>query len=309
MDERLKISNMKNETLVLKENYPKNIYLNEKLSNYSWFNLGGPAEIFFRPSSSEQLSSFIKKNKKNINIIGAGSNTLIRDGGIQGVTIKLGSKFSNIKKIENNLIEVGAATLDKKISDFGTENSISGFEFLSAIPGSIGGGVIMNSGCYGYEISKILVSIEVMNLKTGEISEINREEIKFFYRGCDLSKNLLIIKCKLRGNISNKELVKKKQIKIIHDKKQTQPNNIKTCGSTFKNTINKKAWELIKQSNCENLIVGKAQISEKHCNFFINNGCSKSAEIEELISKVRNKVFQETGINLELEIKIVGNKI
>ena len=300
---------MKDVALALKENYPENIYLNEKLSNYSWFNLGGPAEIFFRPSSSAQLSSFIKNNKKKINIIGAGSNTLIRDGGIQGVTIKLGSKFSNIKKIENNVLEVGAATLDKKISDFGTVNSISGFEFLSAIPGSIGGGVIMNSGCYGYEISKILVSIEAMNLQTGEIIEIKRKEIEFVYRGCNLPKNLLIIKCKLKGNISNKELVKKKQMQIIYEKKQSQPSNIKTCGSTFKNTNNKKAWELIKQSNCENLIVGKAQISEKHCNFFINNGCSKSSEIEELISRVRNKVFQETGTNLELEIKIVGNRI
>ena len=300
---------MKNELLTLKNSYPENIYLNEQLSKYSWFNLGGPAEIFFRPSSHDQLSGFIKDNDKDINIIGAGSNTLIRDGGIKGVTIKLGSKFSNIQKIEKDLIEVGAATLDKRISDFGTENSISGFEFLAAIPGSIGGGVIMNSGCYGYDLSQILSSIEVINLHNGKISKVDRREINFFYRGCDLPKNLLITKCRLRGKNTSKELVKTKQNKIIYDKKESQPNNIKTCGSTFKNTDNSKAWELIKKSNCENLFVGKAKISEKHCNFFINDGCSRSSEIEDLISKVRDKVFQKTGISLELEIKIVGNSI
>ena len=281
------------------------IYKKEKLSKYSWFNLGGPAELFFRPNSVLELQSFLKQNNKKIHIIGAGSNTLIRDGGLKGVTIKLSSKFSTIKKLEDNIIEVGSSTLDRKISDFATENSLGGMEFLSCIPGSIGGGVKMNSGCYGDDISKILLSIDVINEK-GQVITLLNNQINFKYRGCDLADNLIILNVKLKGNSSNKNKVKKKQTELIERKKISQPSKIKTCGSTFKNPLGKKAWKLIKDSNCENITVGDAQISKKHCNFFINNGKAKSYEIEELIKKVKKQVFSKTGINLELEIKVIG---
>ena len=289
------------------KDYKEKVFYNENLSKYSWFNLGGPAEILFKPDNIDQIKLFINAHRDyKINILGAGSNTLIRDGGIKGVTLKLSSKFSNIDLLNDNRIKVGASTLDKKLADFALNNSISGFEFLSCIPGSIGGGIKMNSGCYGEEISKILSSIEVMDLN-GKIKELEREKINFSYRGCDLPNDLLILSAKFKGNLSNKSDIQKKQIDLINRKKKSQPTQVKTCGSTFKNSKNKKAWELIKNSGCDKIKVGQAQISEKHCNFFINNGKTNSSEIEELINKVKKEVFNSTGVNLELEIKIIGS--
>ena len=294
----------------LKKIYGDNIYKNEILSKYSWFNLGGPSEIFFRPNSVAQLSSFlqeIKKTKNKTTIIGAGSNTLIRDSGVKGVTIKLGSKFSFLNLINNDTIHAGAATLDKKISNFAKDNSLSNFEFLSCIPGSLGGGIVMNSGCYENEISKILVSVEVID-ENGKIFEIEKDKINFFYRGCDLPDNFIILSAKLKGLKLDKLKIEKKQSEFLKKKKESQPSQIKTCGSTFKNTKNYKAWELIKKSNCEKMFVGEAKISQKHCNFFVNEGNAKATEIEQLINKTKEEVFKKTGIKLELEIKIIGER-
>jgi UDP-N-acetylmuramate dehydrogenase len=180
-------------------------------------------------------------------------------------------------------------------------------EFLSCIPGSIGGAIIMNSGCYGTDISEILKSIKVVDHR-GKEREIKKNEIKFHYRGSNLPKNFIILSAVLQGSSSSKELVSKKQEDMIKKKKISQPNKIKTGGSTFKNNNNKKAWMLIKESDCDKLYVGDAKISEKHCNFFINNGKAKTSEIEELINKVKTKVHIKTGIHLELEIKIIGNE-
>ena len=294
----------------LREKFGNKIHFRENLSKYSWFNLGGPAEIFFKPDSIDELVFFLKffkEKKKNINIIGAGSNTLIREGGVEGITIKLSSKFSYLKLLENNIIQVGASTLEKKLSDFATENSLAGFEFLSCIPGSVGGGIRMNSGCYGEDISKIILSIEVID-KEGNIKELKNNQIKFFYRGCNLDKDLIILSAKFKGELSEKKKITKKQSELIQRKKESQPSQIKTCGSTFKNSENKKAWELIKESNCEMMSVGDAGISEKHCNFFINKGKATSKDIEELIDQVKKQVFQKTNIDLELEIKVIGKK-
>ena len=282
---------------------------NISLTNYSWFNLGGPAEYLFKPENINQLKEFIRYNKKNklkITILGAGSNTLIRDRGIKGVVIKLGSNFSKINLIDKNTIEVGAATLDRKISNFAADNGIGEFEFLSCIPGSIGGAVIMNSGCYGTDISKILVSINVIDTIKCEEKEINSKEIDFFYRGTSLPKELLITSVKLRGKLEKKESIKKNNLNSLK-KKLSQPSQIKTCGSTFKNISNeKKAWQLIKETGCDKFKEGDAAISKKHCNFFVNNGKAKSADIEKLIRKVKRTVNEKLGVNLELEIKIIG---
>ena len=310
MDERVKEHFMRLEKSYLKNKF-SNIYFDEKLSKYSWFNLGGLAEVFYRPDNKKELSDFLKHVKEknySINIFGAGSNTLIRDGGVKGISIKLSSKFSYLKNLENNEIEVGAATLDKKLSDHATKYAMKNFEFLSCIPGSIGGAVRMNSGCYGHEISENIISIEVMNLD-GEIKEIKKNKINFFYRGCDLKNDLIILSVRFKVQVGKKEDIKNKQIKLIELKKNDQPTGIKTCGSTFKNPKNKKAWKLIKESNCEKFKVGKAKISEKHCNFFVNEGNSSSSEIEELINKVKKEVKKKTGENLELEIRIVGEKL
>ena len=278
-----------------------NIKNNVNLSNYNWFNLGGPAEYLFKPENKEQLIEFLKENKifkLNTTVLGAGSNTLIRDNGIKGVVIKLGSSFSKIKLINSDTLEVGAAALDRKVSNYAKDNGLSEFEFLSCIPGSIGGAVIMNSGCYGDDISKILISINVIDIKDCKEKVIKREDIKFFYRGTNLPSEYIIISAKLKGKIKSKSTIEEKQNNFIK-KELSQPSQIKTCGSTFKNLSNqKKAWQVIKQTGCDKFREGDAVISEKHCNFFVNNGKAKSADIEKLINKVK-KVNDKAGVNLE----------
>ena len=296
----------KNKLLV---KFGKNISFKENLSKYSWFNLGGPAEIFFKPDSIEQLKDFLRtiKNFHKIICLGAGSNTLVRDGGFNGVIIKLSPKFSYINKIEKNILEVGAGTLDKTLSRFAADNSIANFEFLSCIPGSVGGAIIMNSGCYGDEISNILISIKTIDFNCN-LKEFKRDQIKFGYRGTNLPQDLIILSAKLHAKAGDKSLINEKIKNYVKNKKISQPSQIKTCGSTFKNPENKKAWELIKLSNCEKLSVGGAKISEKHSNFFLNDGKASSSDIESLIEKVKKEVFLKTGTNLDLEIKIVGEK-
>ena len=290
----------------LKKKFGKQILIDEKLSNYSWFNLGGPADFFFKPNSVKDIIFFFEKLKpQKFTVIGAGSNTLIRDGGIKGITIKLSSAFSYTKLDSKNIIEVGAATPDRKVADFAMDNSIAGLEFLACIPGSIGGAVCMNTGCYGDDISQILHSIKVIDIQ-GNSKEILTKNIKFSYRSTNLGENLLVTSVKLIGKKFMKQKIEEKQKAMKKKKKKSQPSQIKTCGSTFKNPKNKKAWELIKESNCENFKVGSAKISEKHCNFFVNDGNAKSKDLEELINKVKESVYQKTKINLELEIKIIG---
>ena len=294
----------------LKDKFGKNIAFQESLSKYSWFNLGGPAKVFFKPDSVIQLVDFLKnvKDQKNIICLGAGSNTLIRDGGFSGIIIKLSSKFSYIKKLDDEILEVGAGTLDRTLSSYAADNSILNYEFLSCIPGSVGGAIIMNSGCYGEEISDILISIKVIDLK-GNIKEIKKDKINFFYRGTNLPKDLIILSAKFHAKQGDKDLINNKIEKYIKEKKDAQPSQIKTCGSTFKNPKNRKAWELIKSSNCNLASFGKASISKKHCNFFVNEGGASSEDIEKLINFVKDKVFEKHNIKLDLELKIIGEKI
>lgn len=283
---------------------------NVKLSSYSWFNLGGNADYLFKPRDTNHLKEFLKEaNKKNlkITILGAGSNTLFRDNGVRGVVIKLGKEFSFIKKIEENVLEIGAATLDRKVANFAMANNLKNLEFLSCIPGSIGGAIIMNSGCYDSDISKFIISIKVLDKKKMIESEIKKEDIKFSYRGTDLSNDFIILSAKLKCSLGDKNEIEKVQNELIERKKISQPSQIKTCGSTFKNANgDKKAWMLIKEAGCNNYSEGDAVISKKHCNFFVNNGKARSRDIENLVKKVQKKVLEKTGINLELEIKIVG---
>jgi len=300
---------MKLEKNFLKK-FSNNLNKNVNLANYSWFNLGGKAEYFFKPNNKNQLIEFLieaKKNNIKTSILGAGSNTLFRDNGVKGSVIKLGNNFSYTKLIDKNILEVGAATLDRKVSNFAKDNNLGNLEFLSCIPGSIGGAIIMNSGCYDNEISKVLLSIEVIDKNNFTLKEIKNENIKFFYRGTNLSEELIIISAKLKGSIIDKSIIEKKQSELIERKKVSQPSQVKTCGSTFKNiNKDKKAWMLIKEAGCENLKEGDASISQKHCNFFINNGKAKSSDIENLINRVKKIVHNKTGVNLELEIKIIG---
>ena len=291
--------------------FNEDLKINVNLSNYSWFNLGGNAEYFYKAKDKNQLIEFLyeaKRKKLKTTILGAGSNILFRDKGVKGVVIKLGNNFSYSNLFEKNIVVAGAATLDRKVANFAKENSLKNLEFLSCIPGSIGGAVIMNSGCYENDISKVLLSVQAIDKNNLSEIEIKKEDIKFSYRGTNLPEDLIIISAKFQGSIGKKEEIEKKQSDLIKKKKRSQPSQIKTCGSTFKNVSKKiKAWMLIKQSGCENYKEGDAIISEKHCNFFVNNGNAKASDIEKLIKKVKKKVHEKTGVNLELEIKIIGD--
>jgi UDP-N-acetylmuramate dehydrogenase len=288
------------------ENFSQNV----NLSNYSWFGLGGNAEFFFKPNNKNHLIEFLAEAKKNnikTTILGAGSNILFRDNGVKGVVIKLGSNFSYIKLLNKEIIDVGSATLDRKVANFAKDNNLTNFEFLSCIPGSIGGAIVMNSGCYNADISKVLMSIKVIDKNNLIQKEIKKDDIKFLYRGTNLNEDLIIISAKFKGLLSKKDVIEKKQSRLVERKKLSQPSQIKTCGSTFKNVDkNKKAWKLIKEAGCIDFREGDAEISKKHCNFFVNNGKAKSSDIEKLIKKVKKEVLAKTGVNLELEIKIIG---
>ena len=294
----------------IKKKISGKILYNENLSKYSWFNLGGPGKIVFKPKNLSELSTFLHNTQGfgRVKVLGVGSNTLIRDGGFDGVIIKLGKSFAHTSLLNENTIIVGSSALDKNVSNFAYEKSITGLEFLSCIPGTIGGGIRMNSGCYGEDISKILVSVQVMDL-TGKLRIIYSSNIKFSYRTCNLDDNLIFISATFRGNKHDKSNIQKKINNLILKKKKDQPSKIKTCGSTFKNPENNKAWKLIKDSGCAGMSIGDAHVSKKHCNFFVNKGNAKSKDLEKLIYKVKSEVLDKTGINLELELQIIGEKL
>ena len=294
----------------IKKKISGQILFDESLSKHSWFNLGGSAKVIFKPKNLNELSIFLKNCKEfnKIKVLGAGSNTLIRDGGFDGVIIKLGKSFSHLSLLGQNMLIAGASAFDKNVSNFALENSLSGFEFLSCIPGTIGGGIRMNSGCYGEDISKILISVQVMDL-SGKVKVVHSSDIKFSYRGCNLDNSLIFISATFKGKNDSNPNIQKKIINLVERKKKDQPSKIKTCGSTFKNPENNKAWSLIKDSGCAGMKMGDAHISEKHCNFFVNKGNAKSQDLENLIYQVKNRVLNKTGIKLELELEIIGEKL
>ena len=303
-------SNFLNE---INNSFKGRVALHKELANLSWFNVGGKASIFFKAEDLTDLLNFRKEMKKfnvKIKTIGSGSNLLIRDGGFKGAIIKLGKNFSNFSLTKDNMIIAGTAALDKKLSQFALENSLAGFEFLSCIPGSIGGGIYMNSGCYDSDISKILLSVQAVDLN-GRLVTIPRSEIKFYYRGSNLDSNLILVSATFQGVKKKRDEIEKKIQNFILKKKNSQPSRIKTCGSTFKNPVEqtkKKAWELIQQSKCQDMFYGDACISEEHSNFFVNKGNCKSKDLEKLILDVKKQVLKETGVKLELELQIIGEQ-
>ena len=304
--------NISKEVQDLSKKLSGKIYYKYDMKHLNWFNLGGPAKVFFKPNTLEELIFFLKKfsNSLPIKILGVGSNTLIRNGGYDGVIIKLGKNFSHLSKLNDNTVISGSAVLDKQLSNFALKNTITGLEFLSCIPGSIGGAIRMNAGCYGYDISKCIASIQTVD-RNAIVRTIKSEKINFFYRGSDLSDDLIFLSGTFKGKKQNGKKIKERMEKLLAIKKKSQPTGIKTCGSTFKNPTNqtqKKAWELIKEAQCENMKIGDATISEKHSNFFVNQGSATSNDMENLINLVREKVFNTTGIKLELELQIIGEK-
>ncbi len=279
------------------------------LKKSNWFNIGGKAKIYYRPESLSNLVKFLKKfgSKTKIFILGAGSNTLISDNIFDGIVIKLGKNFSNVSLLPNGIIIAGSACSDKKLSEFALENEIGGMEFLSCIPGTIGGGLKMNAGCFNKEFKDILVSIQAID-KLGKVVTIPSNNIKFEYRNNDLSEDLIFLSASFKGKKKNRDAIEKEMKKLKINKEKAQPTKIKTSGSTFKNPIkqtNKKVWELIKESVSLNTTFGDACISKKHCNFFINKKNASFDDMKKLIEFVETNVEKKTGIKLEKEIKIL----
>ena len=289
--------------------FGENVRFNYDLKKKNWFNIGGKTKVFFKADNLKDLIKFLKKldNKERIFILGAGSNTLISDGIFDGVVIKFGKNFNNLSLLDENIIIAGSAVLDKSLSDFASENNLSGFEFLSCIPGTIGGGIKMNAGCFGKEFKDILISIQAVN-KSGEVKSIPAKEIKFEYRKNNLSEDLIFLSASFRGKKSDRKKIIDTSEKLKAEKEKNQPTKIKTSGSTFKNPVSqskKKVWELIKESVPLEQTFGDACISKKHCNFFVNKGNAKFEDMKKLIDYVSNKVLEKTGVKLEKEIKIL----
>ena len=295
------------------ENFSKEIkgklVFNYDLKKTNWFNIGGKTKVYFKPESLNELISFLKEFGKTEKffILGAGSNILINDGIFNGVVIKLGKNFSNISLLPNKTIVAGSATSDKNLSSFALENNISGLEFLSCIPGTIGGGLRMNSGCFKKEFKDILVSVQAVD-RMGKVLTIPVSKIKFSYRGNDLDKDLIFLSASFKGEFKEKRKIQE-YMKVIKNKKDyTQPTKIKTGGSTFKNPIkqtDQKVWELIKKSVPLDTKFGDAEISKKHCNFFVNNNKATFEDMKKLIEFVKENVKLKTGINIETEIEII----
>ena len=279
------------------------------LSKLNWFNIGGKAKIFLLANSLNDLSVFLNtyNNRGKVFILGAGSNILFDDHTYEGVIIKLGKNFNNISKLNENLIISGSSCLDRKVADFAMENEIEGLEFLSCIPGSIGGGIRMNAGCYGREFKDILVSVQALDFN-GKVLTIPSDKINFKYRSSNLSKDLIFLSATFKGNTSKKEIIKKKIESLKIKKELSQPQRVKTGGSTFKNPKEKtklKVWELIKQSVPSNLTFGDATISPKHSNFLVNKGNATYDDMKKLIDFITESVKVKTGVKIDLEIIIV----
>ena len=293
----------------LLEEFGINVRFEYDLKKKNWFNIGGKTKVFYKADNLKDLICFIKKinNDEKIFILGAGSNTLISDGLFDGVVIKLGKNFNNISMLGEDIIIAGTAVLDKTLSDFAIKNSLSGFEFLSCIPGTIGGGIKMNAGCFGKEFKDILLSIQVIN-NEGNVLTIPVEEIKFEYRKNNLPENLIFLSASFKGVKADSKKIEEETTRLKTEKEKSQPTRVKTSGSTFKNPIlqtQKKVWELIKESVPLDISFGDACISEKHCNFFVNKGDASYDDMIKLIEFVSKKVLEKTGISLETEIKIL----
>jgi len=296
---------------ILLKQFENNIIFNADLKKKNWFNIGGKAKIYFKPTDLKNLIKFLKllDNREKIHVIGAGSNTLITDELFDGVIIKLGKNFNHISALSQDVIISGAGVTDRKLSEFAAVNNLSGFEFLSCIPGTVGGGIKMNAGCFGNEIKDILLSLQVVD-RLGNISLIPSSQINFEYRGNNLSDDLIFLSASFKGKNENSEVILKKMKELKIQKDINQPSKIKTSGSTFKNPkdkTKKKAWELIKESVPSDIRFGDACISEKHSNFFVNKGNAKFDDMKKLINYVQKSVLKKTGISIEKEIKILEN--
>jgi len=281
------------------------ILFNHEMGEMTWFRTGGKAKIFIIVENEDELEILINTlHGYNYFIMGVGSNLLIRDQGYNGAIIKLGKGFNEIK-IEEDLIHVGSSILDINLSKFAKINSIKNFEFFSGIPGTIGGAVKMNSGCFGFETKDILKKIKYFDIK-GNKNEINADKLNLKYRSSNLKDTDIITSAKFEKNNGEIQIIENKINSIKFEREIKQPLKEITSGSTFKNPPNFFAAELIDKAGCRGLEVGDAAVSLKHSNFLINKGNATAADIEQLGKKIIDKVFNKFNILLDWEIKVIG---
>jgi UDP-N-acetylmuramate dehydrogenase len=281
---------------------------NVNLSKINWFNVGGFAEVVFRPADTADLAFFLHHKPKDIPVvvIGVGSNLLVRDGGIDGVIIRLGRGFTEIEKHGSN-IHAGSGALSFNVAMYSAQSNIAGLEFLSGIPGTIGGALAMNAGAYGGDVASTLISAEVVD-EDGNTHIMTPADIGYIYRGNTLPEGMIFTRGIFCGQHGMREEIEDAINEITSKRESTQPIKSRTSGSTFKNPNGNKAWELIDKAGCRGLKSGGAQVSELHCNFFINTGNATAEDIENLGEEVRKRVKETSGITLEWEVKIIGKK-
>jgi UDP-N-acetylmuramate dehydrogenase len=279
---------------------------NVPLKDLVWFRAGGPADILFRPADIDDLCAFMKDKPKDLSVqaVGVGSNLLIRDGGIPGVTIRLPAAFGQIERLGDSRLRAGAAALDANVARAAAEAGIAGLEFLRGIPGTIGGALAMNAGCYGREMKDILIEARAADSR-GRLVTFTNAEMGFSYRH-SAPKDVIFVDAVLQGTSGAPEDIRARMEALVAERERTQPVRSKTGGSTFTNPPGHKAWQLIDAAGCRGLMKGAAEVSEKHCNFLINTGEASAADIEALGEEVRARVRAKSGVQLEWEIKRVG---
>ena len=277
-----------------------------EMAPFTWFRVGGAAEVVFRPKDKEDLANFLRKTWQEfpVTVIGAASNILIRDGGIPGIVIRLGKKFSEVQ-FESTNTRIGSGLLNGLASKMAVKNGFSGLEFLSGIPGTIGGGLRMNSGAYGKEFKDILLEAEVID-PLGNVHIMSVEQLDMSYRSSSLPKDWIFLSALFRTTPNEPQCIQKMIDEIQQSREASQPIREKTGGSTFKNPNGQKAWELIEAAGCRGESVGDAMVSEKHCNFLVNKGNASANDLESLGNIVRERVFKTSGIILDWEIRRLG---
>ena len=274
-----------------------------------WFKSGGSAEWLLEPRDEEDLVQFLRDLDPQVPLmaLGLGSNLIVRDGGVSGVVVRLGKPFSKIERVDEMTLRCGGGASGILVSSTARDAGIAGLEFLRGIPGTVGGFVRMNGGAYGREVGDILVSARIA-LRSGEVVELPLEKLGYSYRHSELPAGAVVVEAVFRGSPGDPEAIGAEMDAIARAREESQPLRSRTGGSTFKNPPGHKAWALIDAAGCRGLRQGDAQVSEKHCNFLLNLGSAKSAEIEALGEEVRRRVEAKTHITLEWEIQRVGNE-
>lgn len=279
---------------------------NAPLAPFTWFRVGGPAELLVRPAGFADLARILRALPLTVpvRVLGACSNLIIRDGGLRGVTIRLARGFNTVSVRPDGIV-AGAAALDATVAEHAAAAGLTGLEFLSGIPGTIGGAVAMNAGAYGSDFAQVFAWADILT-RSGERVRLGANGLGFGYRHARLPPECVVLRAKLRAQPGDAAEIASRMAAIRASREATQPVRARTGGSTFRNPPDMKAWELIDAAGCRGLVRGGAQVSEKHCNFLLNTGGATAADIEGLGEEVRRRVFAASGVTLEWEIHRIG---